>query len=392
MNIRIIKTQKTKRLAYLATGIVQIADIMVFSIYFAYQSNVLGFTNQQILMLDIPLILTWLAFEFPSGIFADRKGYIPALLISYFCFAVSSLSYFLSMDYTIMFIFSAFMGFAWAMKSGTQDALMIKIFKSETKKFFINRQIIMQICNILTPVIVFALVPLTGFRFFYLANAIMMGATALIFAYIGRSIPKNSTVSGVQKKVNALKVLSEFSKSALLKLNLAAFFLWGLGTVAIDSFFSKITEIGWGIDNVGLAFSLCFAIALFAGGVVKKMKSMDKAYWASFAVSAILTIGIGISADKPIAVILILARSFFFSIHDTISPVIVNKCIRKYRASVLSILAATSLIGSAIAYPIVGYLADRTSIGFTWVISGLLFLLLSRIFYLIQKKIRIVSE
>lgn len=381
-----------QRLFYFIIAILRITNISLFTVYFLYLTNVVGLSNSQALLLDLPLFLAQFVFELPTGFFADRYGLKKSVIISFILLCIVSILYFSTTNYLILFCAGILSGAGWAFFSGAFEAYAIEIFGSDSKKFFTNRQIIENSISIIAPILTIWLTQFIGYKIFYLFDFLIkiIIVVIIIFGLKNISQSKMNERFGLEfLRFGFKSVAKEIKNSSPLLNHSFASMFWGFGILGIDIFTTKIIANSSGESTVGIAFSLTSICAVIAGILVAKMKNLNFVYWFSFLANAIFVILCAMFYEQSIVLVLVICRGFVYSLHDTVSPIIINQIIKNNRASILSFFSFLSNIGKIVGTFFTAYFVEKIGIDGIWIICGLTFVIITFFLFKVQRGFKI---
>jgi len=373
---------------YLVSGLFNITNAMLFTTYFLYLTNELHLSYALAALLDLPVFLTQLIVELPSGFFADKFGLKKSIVIGTIALTIGPLIYCMTTNYILLFANGIFYGIGFASISGAFDALAYETFSTDLKRLFTIRQLIQNLTNVIVPVITILLSQILGLRVFYFLDGIFkcLILVVLIFGIDDvkevYEIPRygleflRTGFALVSKQLHDSKAIFYQANSQLL---------WGIASFAVDVFWIKLIEISVGTNSVGLVFSLASIVAIVGNLIAYKLKVIKSAFWITFLLHSIFVILAGIYIGKEAAILFILGRSFFINIHEILSSMILNQIIKTSRASMLSFFSFLTLIGKIIGTLVIGTISDKWGVGTSWIFAGLILLIITWQLYQVQK-------
>ena len=369
----------------------QICNAAMYAVYYLYLTNDLKLSNEHAVMLTTPMFVMKLIFELPTGFFADRYGLKKSIIISYFLMLVDAVIFVSTKSYPVLFISSGIYGIGAAFFSGAFEAFTVELFKDDLQKYFSNKHILENLFTVIVPLGVVFLLPLINYRGIYLIN-VSIRIFMLAFLLLNLKEPKSHgeiPVFGIEfLRLGMGSLIKEIKISKSIQYHAIASFLWGFAFLIIDIYWIKIFSINYGDSWVGYFLSICGVLGIFVGFIGHKIKNQKRLYWLSFAGATIMLTLSCFVMGSNIFILVFLIRSFLQSIHDVISPNIVNKIIEKDRASLLSFLSFVSTIGSIIASTTIGRMADVSGYITPWVICAVLMMVISFLLYKVQKEMK----
>lgn len=375
---------------YLITGLFNVTNAMLFTTYFLYLTNELHLSYAMATLLDLPVFITQLIVELPSGFFADKFGLKRSVIIGTIALTIAPLIYCMSTSYALLFINGLFYGIGFAFISGAFDALAYDTFADELKRFFTIKQLVQNAVNIIVPLITIWLAQILGLRIFYFFDFVFK---CLILTFLIFGVDNVKKIYEVPKyglefiRVGFASVFKQLRNSKAVFYQANSQFLWGITATAVDMFWIKLIELSAGQNNVGFVFALASIVAIAGNVIAYRLKIIKKAFWITFLIHSIFVIFAGVFIGSGFAILCILGRSFFVNIHEVLSQIIVNKIIVDNRASMFSFFSFLTGIGKIIAILFIGIMADTYGVGSIWILTGLILLVISWQLYQVQKHI-----
>ncbi|MEI7579888.1 MAG: MFS transporter [bacterium] len=370
------------------TGLFNVTNAMIFTTYFLYLTSELHLSYAMATLLDLPLFVTQLFVELPSGFFADKFGLKKSVIIGTISLAITPLIFWFSTNYFILLCSGIFYGVGFAFISGAFDALAYETFETELKKFITIRKLLQNGVHIIVPVITVWASQLLGLHIFYLFD-FLFKCLILIVLIIGVEDVKK--VYEVPKfglefiRTGFASVYYQIRRSKAIFYQANAQFLWGITSFAIDVFWIKLIALSAGYNNVGIVFALASIFAIAGNLIAYRLKIIKKAFWLTFLIHSLFVVFAGVFIGDKLAIICILGRSIFLNIHEVLSSIIINKMIKTYRAAMLSFFSFLSGIGRIIGTLFIGIIADHYGVGSVWILAGLILLIITWQLYQVQK-------
>jgi len=375
---------------YLVTGLFHVTNAMLFTTYFLYLTNVLHLSYTKAALLDLPLFITQLFVELPSGFFADRYGHKKAVIIGTLALTISPLIFFLSTSYSLLLIAGVFYGFGFAFISGAFDALAYETYNKNLKSFLTIRNLIQNLVNIVVPIVTIWTTQFLDLRTFYFIDFLFKLLIIVIIIFGIQDIRKIQEYSGYTFdfiRVGWASVRRQLRSSKVVIYQARSQFLLGITTTAIDMFWIKLIELSAGQDNIGFVFALASIVGIVGNITAYKLKIVKTAFWLSFFIHSIFIISAGIFIGSTFAIICIMGQSFFVNIYGVLSHVMMNKIVQVDKASMFSFFSFLSGIGKIISILSVGFIADRFGVGSVWIFAGSLIILISWQLFLVQRHV-----
>jgi len=273
-----------KTIIYIIIAFAYFSNIAVHTTYYLYLTRELGLSNTEALGLDAPTFITNIIFEVPTGIWGDKYGYKKSFLVSVILGILASVFYFIAGSYFFLVLGSIVFGLGLAFASGSFDALCIENNKDDLKSFYVNKQVIIRVVTIISPILAYALASLTSFRSIYILDILLKG---LIFfftlKYLRESVNiKKDLTEGLSYLFHGWKeVIQTIKESTYLKLQALASFIWGF-SVPTYATTSSVLALSGNSSLNGIIYSITSATGLATVVIAKKIKNMRFIYWASF--------------------------------------------------------------------------------------------------------------
>jgi MFS family permease len=376
-----MKSFSQKSICYILIGLVQFGGALVYATYFLYLTNDLGLSNTKAVFLSTPIFIATLVFELPTGLFADKYGYKRSFLASIIFAIIFSLIYFFSPNYILLIIGSCFFGLSNAFFSGAFEALCIEHFEKDLKRFYTNRQIILDIASIGAPILGFYLASKSNYGISYFIYLLLNIIIVFIGAIFLKEI-KDESVKHIKGTVELLiqskKTIKELILSNnFLRLQMFNVILWGVSSVAIDNYWLKMPGESLKESQMGFLLSGVYAASVLSSLFLKQINNIKLNYWLSFLVNSLAVLFAGIFVGTKLVVILILIKSFSLNIHNISYYSILNRIVTKQKATIRSLLNLFYMGGNLLGTLVMGILADKYSYGFTWIIAGVIYLIIA---------------
>lgn len=376
---------------YLLSGLQSMVIGMPIAVLF-WQDN--GLSLQQIFILQAVFSIVLIALEIPTGHLADRWGRKNSLLLG---------SLFITMGYSIYAVGASFRAFlaaeiviacAFSLNSGALEALMydslLEHGAQHTSRRVFGKQFMIMLMAEAGAGIAGGLLALTSLR---LAMAATVPCMALsIGAALSLREPQRMHMPCTKHLTHIRHAVSHaLHRDVRLRSVIA---LYGvLGTLTL--FLAWFTQPYQQLANLPIAFfGVTHAIALLGAAcaahtMMRLEKRMDDRLLLIVLTAIIISTFMVLSAIHPaIGIFVLLAgRSAFGALKPLVNDILNKLTASNMRATVLSINSCTFRIVFASAAPIIGTIADVTSIQRSLLILGTVGGLLALIVFILMRRV-----
>jgi len=343
-----------------------------------------GMSLIQIGLIEGIFHITGLISEVPSGALADLMGRKKSIVIGRFLSLVSAIMLLYSntfLMFVIAFIVSAL---SYNLNSGSEEALVydsLKLMGREDEYLKLNGRLslIIEIAQGLA-VFIGGYLANKNFELSYLLAvliAIFTLGTALLFKEV---VPLENKKENVNFKSH-FKEIFELLKSNKKLVNFLLFFSSLYAFSATVYFYGQqhLSNRGYSPFEISLIFLVNGAIsalgAVISSGLYKRYK--NKVIIIIPIMLSLSMIAVSISSGN-ILFLSIWMASFLTAIMQPITSNILNSIIEsKHRATIISVESMFYSLSMIILFPISGFIGDNTSLEFTFIILGILSLILS---------------
>lgn len=395
-----IRSKDTKAVYYLLTFLINFSASLTFATYVLFLLGN-GLDLFQVMLINLSFMIGNFIFEIPTGAYADYFGRKKSVILSNLFLMVGLLIYFESSTIIMFIIAEVICALAFTFASGALEAWMVDSL--EQKRFTGKVDFVFSQSNIISQVSIL----LGGLIGGYLGNinlALPFGAGAVIaFAALLVSIffmhekvvnkkvlsiagsvaqmgliAKDSITYGVQHKVVLWLIFSTIlSMFAFMPLNM----YWSPRLNELAG--NQVWLMGW----VWAGISLFMILGSY---LVKQLLKKEKSYtWILVLATVILALPIILVSMSNVFTIVLIGFLIYEVGRGMLNPLYasyLNKFVPgEQRATILSFNSMMGKLGAGLGLVILGWIANNYSIQTSWLISGLLLLLLIPIYLRIKK-------
>lgn len=381
------------RVYYLLIALKAVGGVFTHATYYIYLTTELGLSNSQAMFLDTILFASVFFLEVPTGIIGDKYGRKFSFIVAQIFLGLSHLMYFLSGDYTILLIGAFIFAVGIAFQSGAFEAWVIDhVSAKDNERVFISKDISNKLSIIFIPIVAVFIAEATSYAVPYLISFIFCIITAIIGFLFMRENEKKSEASE-SAELKGLELLLFTGKDSLgiikdnatLKYFLLSFLFSSLAMISINSYSSKLIEIETGSELIGVILAISSLVSILFSIYLSKKKLIEKTYFGISLTSVVALVLIGIVSNPLIILFLFVIQVAGLSVFEVERQKIINRNIDRNRATVLSIYSFAGSISGVIGTLLFGFLADITSIKFTFSVAGILILIAITIIRFQQK-------
>lgn len=396
-----VRSQDVRTVYYLLIALRDLAMGFVSATYALFLLSH-GLTALQMNLVNTAFMTGNFVFEIPTGVYADFFGRKRSYMIHAALLALSGFIYFFSRSFPFFIIAELTAALAFTFASGAIDAWLV----DNVSENWITRT-----DYIFSQAQVFSKVALIGGGILgaYLGQInlaypwFLTGLTGLVTLFISWLYMKPDS-QPTQIKFSIVSGLSQMQHIAVDSFKYGfshPIIFWLIISTALSQFAFQPLNMFWAPrfnhlagDKLELMGWLWAAMSLFmmvGNYLSKKLVTHHTPYWkVMLASSLLLSLPILVSSLSPI---LSLATGFFliYEIGRGIDKPMKTSYINRYappgiRATLLSFDSMIGKLTSAFGLVLFGALADATSFAFTWVIAGMLLLLLIPVYLGIRNK------
>ena len=395
-----IRAKDVRTVYYLVTTLRDLAMGFVASTYALFLLSK-GLSIFQMNLVNTAFMLGNFVFEIPTGVYADFFGRKKSYIIHAGLLSLSGLVYFFSPTFAFFIIAELIAAVSFTFASGAIDAWLIdnvgENWITRTDYIFSQGQVFSKIALIMGGIIggylgyinltyPWLLVTLTGFVIVFVSIFYMQDDKPVRNTFGLRSglkqmtaIAKDSFSYGLRNKVVLWLMIATFiSQLAFQPLNM--FWAPRFNQMAGD----QVKLMGW--LWAGMSIMMIIGSYLSRRLVEKKID-----YWKIMVLSALfLTIPVIISSLGSVFTIAV-GAFLIYEIGRGIDRPMKISYINKYipsdkRATLISFDSMMGKLAAALGLVTFGYLANKTSFSLSWLVSGLILLMLIPVYLNVRKK------
>lgn len=357
---------------------------------FAPYLDILGLPGELIGSLMLVSSLSSAILMIPFGIFADRYGRKPFLLVGSVLSALSFGMYFFVTDITLFVIAELIKGLSWAMSWGTSGALLSEKASDEQRSYAFSLSsfgfAVGAVVGYMMGAVPDFLTSVYGIRYPQSIRILYLVTAVVSFVSLIPLIP----VKEVRRSRGELKWLNITSWKVVSWLALTQGLI-GLGAGFMIPWFSYYFTLKFGVNlgEIGIVFAVSqigMAIAfLIIPKVAEKIGSVRTVVYSQ-ATSIMVLLLISISPSFPVASVLYLIRVILMNMtNPAFTSFFMGLVKSEERASGNSLIWSSWSIANALPRPVAGYIMDNIFLDMTLYICALLYSISTVIFFSIFK-------
>jgi MFS family permease len=343
--------------------------------YIIYFKEFLSFFQVGLLIAAISLSKT--LFEIPTGAVADIFGRKFSVISGFLLAGITFLLIYYFRNFYILLFLMLFFGFCTTLESGAMDAWVIDLIKHERRhrlieQFYIKRQSFTGVALFSSGFVGAAFVKTFGLGVIFLVSGIAFMGSSLIWMF-GREHfirKKQHMKEHFNDLVKHTKKSFKYSRRHpvifnMLLLAAIAAFVGGFG--GDMTIYPLLRNFGFREHWFGYFFSATFVLSVFIPFTIKWLAKKAGGY-ARYLIWVLLAMFITLSSIgwANNLIILILIAILFFTTWDFFHPaknILFQKHTpSKMRATITSLETMIFALGSLIAYPLVGAIADAIGV------------------------------
>lgn len=395
-----IRLKDPKAVYYLLTFLINFSGTITYATYVLFLlSN--GLDLFQVMLVNFSFVTGSFILEIPTGAYADYFGRKKSVVLSNLFMMLALLIYFGSSNMVMFIIAEVLAALAFTFVSGALDAWMVdslekKDSEEKVELVFSQANIISQSAvlvggllsgyiGMISLALPFGVGAVSAFAAFLVSIFFMHEERAIkkVFNIVGgisqmSQIAKSSITYGVRHKVVLWLVLSTIlAQFAFMPLNM----YWSPRLNELSG--NQVWLMGWVLVGASLAM-------IVGSFLVKRLLKREKIYsWVLIFAALILGAPIIlVSTSNIFGIVLVgfLAYQIGRGMIDPVHKTYINKYIpSEQRATVLSFDSMMGKFGASLGLVLLGYIAKNYSIQISWLVSGLLLLLLIPIYLQVKK-------
>lgn len=330
-------------------------------------------------------------FEVPTGVVADTIGRRASYLMGTFTLAITTLLYLIMWQITAPFwawaLVSVGLGLGFTFFSGATeawlvDALNFSKFKGNLESVFAKAQVVGGIAMLSGSVAGGVIAQMTNLGVPYVLRVVILLLTFVIAFWVMKDIgfaPESGRQYGRKMKKIFLTSIEHGLKNPPVKwMMLSAPFSAGVGIYVFYAMQPHLLNL-YGDPEAysiaGLAAAIVAGAQIVGGMLVpffrRQFKKRTSALIFGGISSVVLLIGIGLANNFWLAIILLVGWAMIYSFEMPIRQAYLNGLIpSKQRATVLSFGSLMGSSGGVVIQPVLGKVADATSYGTSYIVSG----------------------
>ncbi|OGG91955.1 hypothetical protein A3H03_02260 [Candidatus Kuenenbacteria bacterium RIFCSPLOWO2_12_FULL_42_13] len=341
-------------------------------------------------------------FEIPTGVIADKYGRKNSVIFGYLFTAVSLALIPLSNNFYIIAAIFAIDAFFETFINGADRAWAVDLIKSTDEslldRYFLKTRLFRNIGMIIAPIIAGFIIGQHSMKILWWVFAAGIIVSNLILVWAKEIRQKTLEIAAPQKQIRA--IMTKSLESVKYAFSHKIIFLLLLG-IFIFYFVDEITSLVWtphlqnnGLDlpSIGLLFSIIsiigIAIPIITQAILKRKNKISLILASAICYAVLLFAAGSINSIAALAVIFI----FFNSLDEIFLPLeesLINEFIQnQQRATVLSIKSMVESLAAIIGAPLAGLVAGAIIGPKVFMISGILILLCSVIYFFVWNKIK----
>ena len=341
-------------------------------------------------------------FEIPTGVIADKYGRKNSVIFGYLFTAVSLALIPLSNNFYIIAAIFAIDAFFETFINGADRAWAVDLIKSTDEslldRYFLKTRLFRNIGMIIAPIIAGFIIGQHSMKILWWVFAAGIIVSNLILVWAKDIRQKTLEIAAPQKQIRA--IMTKSLESVKYAFSHKIIFLLLLG-IFIFYFVDEITSLVWtphlqnnGLDlpSIGLLFSIIsiigIAIPIITQAILKRKNKISLILASAICYAVLLFAAGSINSIAALAVIFI----FFNSLDEIFLPLeesLINEFIQnQQRATVLSIKSMVESLAAIIGAPLAGLVAGAIIGPKVFMISGILILLCSVIYFFVGNKIK----
>ena len=361
------------------------------------------------ILFSVSKIITYV-LEVPSGIFADNYGKKKELMICFTFYMISFFLFFIGTNFVILAFAMTFFGLGEAFRSGTHKAMIYTYL--EEKQWFKHKAFVYGRTRSFSLIgsaisaflsIIFIL-NLPGIRWVFLLCIVpYILDFLLIWSYPDSLDQRKETDLTLNKffSESILKLKSIFSNKLLTKVLISSSVYDGifdtikdyiqpilslsLLTVSMSSFhkFDGDTRVK---IYLGIVYGVFYLFSSIASKNVYRLAnkySSSKLMSLFFDLMAILSLVLFLTIKNNITILVVIIFFMLYLLKDSRRPLVVDVCgdymNKDERATVMSVDSQLKALFAVILAPLFGFIADKFSIPYLFIIIGISMLLLNRL-------------
>ncbi|MBW2994867.1 MFS transporter [Candidatus Woesearchaeota archaeon] len=343
--------------------------------YIIYFKEFLSFFQVGLLIAAISLAKT--VFEIPTGAVADIFGRKFSTILGFVLSAISLFAIYYFVNFYILLFLMFVFGICTTLISGAMDAWIVDLVRHERRhnlveQYYTKGQSFSGVAFFLSGFVGAAFVKKFGLGIIFPVTGMAFMLTALVFLFGKEHFvrKKQHVKEHFDDLIKHTKKSFSYSRRHpvifnMLLLAIIAAFVGGFG--GDMTIYPLLRRFGFREHWFGYFFSATFVLSVFVPFTVKWLAKKAGGY-AKYLTWVLLTMLITLSSIgwANNLIILVVLAILFFATWDFFHParnILFQKCTpRKMRATITSLETMIFSLGSLIAFPIVGLIADSIGV------------------------------
>ena len=392
---REVKEKHPKSIYYLLTFLTDLSIGLHATTYVLFLLGN-GLDLFQVMLVNVVFMAGNFIFEIPTGAYADYFGRKRSIILSYICFILTLLIYFESSTLPMFILAEIIAALAFTFASGALDAWVVDALKQKGYEgridfIFSHAGIIGPSASLIGGLIGGYLGSINLGLPFGIGAVISFAALLVTIFYVKEEFKVKKSLS-LTNSIYAMSKVAQDSINYGLKHKVV---LWLIisGVVAVFAF--QPLNMYWAPRMNSLAGNQIWllgwmwvgiSLALMSGSfIMKTLLKKDLSYfWIAITMALFLSLPILISSMSNVLLIALtgfityeVGRGMFKPIYQAY----LNKYIpSEQRATIISFYSMMNKTGAIAGLIILGWIAKNSSIQLTWILAGLILLILIPIF------------
>jgi MFS family permease len=368
---------------------------MVYLPYIVYYFQYIGFNLTKIAILFAIKSITQIILEIPSGYIADKIGKVKTLVIS-LIFEILGLAIILfKTDFNYIIISHIFLGFGFALFSGADSALVYETLKKlkkekEYKKVYGRCNGIAEISIIISTALA-SLIILEGLKLTIILTIITLIIATIITLTIKEPYIKIKKTKIKSEFINLYKIVKEsLYNSKIMSIFIYSFFIMGFSNIIYSFYQPYFYATNVPLFYYGIIFALFSIVTAIVNFNIEKIERNIGVYRTLILMPILIGLSFLFSGYFFIQIgfLFFIFREIVRGMSIPILTDYTNRLIKdsSKRATVLSIGGMFSRLGFASLAIFVGFFADNNGLRITFIVTGIVILLFSFIFFKVLKR------
>lgn len=351
-----------------------VSILFIFPAFYIIYFRNIGFSLTQIGFLISSMSLAGVLFEIPTGAVADIFGRKFSTILGLFLSGLAMISImFFENFYLLLFLFFL-VGMAGTLVSGADEAWIVDLLHHKKKKnliheFYSKRHSFMSVALLMAGIIGALLVKKFGLGIIWPITGGSIILTSIIFLF-GKEhfIKKKQSIKKHTKKLlyHTKNSISYSLKHKAISLILTAsviimFMMIFAGDI---TWYPFLQDLGFQEHWFGYLFSAAFAFGIFipyfTKPLIKKIGGYKKYLMAALSLMSLLLFLVGFINSLVLVIIIYILFMSMYDFYGPVREIFFQKFVPgKMRATIGSFKNMITALAVIIAYPLVGFVADK---------------------------------